>query len=389
MTAAACPACDSAALLPFYAVDGVPVNSCLLLDDETVAREFPRGDLRIAACDACGFVTNTAFDPAVTTYSADYEETQGFSLRFREYIADLVDEWVGRYDLVGGTVVEIGCGKGEFLTTMIRAGIGHGIGIDPGLHLDRIDADVRDRTTWVSGLFPDDFPTLDADAVVCRHTLEHLAPVGRWLRAVRAAIGDRTDTVLLFELPDALRVLREGAFWDVYYEHCSYFSVGSLDGLFRRAGFEPLDLRRTYDDQYLVIEARPATPSTPAADDRTEVLDATRSFANAQAEMAAHWRRRVQKVAESGGSTVLWGASSKAVAFLAALGDDASHVEAAVDINPYKQGRFLPGSGHRVVAPQELPEISPDLVVVMNPTYVAEIGRDLDALRIATALEPL
>ncbi|MCW2715812.1 MAG: C-methyltransferase, partial [Frankiales bacterium] len=66
-----CPACAGTALQRFHAVAAVPVNSCLLVDDERTAREFPRGDLRLAHCRSCGFITNTAFDPARSTYSLD------------------------------------------------------------------------------------------------------------------------------------------------------------------------------------------------------------------------------------------------------------------------------------------------------------------------------
>lgn len=261
------------------------------------------------------------------------------------------------------------------------------------MRTERIDPALRPRTTWIPGLFPEALETIDAEAVVCRHTLEHIAPVGAWLRTVRSAIGARTDTVVLFELPDVLRVLREGAFWDVYYEHCSYFSAGSLAALFRRSGFEPLDLRRTYDDQYLVIEARPVpagrAPAGVDTGDRDDVLAAAGTFVARMEEARTHWRGRVRKVAASGGNVLLWGASSKAVGFLATLGDDARHVAAAVDINPHKQNRHLAGSGHRVVAPDAVPDLAPDLVIVMNPTYAAEIGRGLDARGVQTALETL
>lgn len=397
MSARTCPACFGAALTEFYAVDRVPSSSCLMLDDEAAALAFPSGELRIAVCTDCGFVTNTAFDPALTRYSDDYEESQGCSPRFRDYAAELTASWVERYDLVGKTVVELGCGKGEFLTGMIRAGVGYGIGVDPAVRLDRIDPAVRHRTSWVTGLFPADFETIEADAVVCRHTLEHIGPVGAWLRSVRAAIGPRTDTVVLFELPDVLRVLREGAFWDVYYEHCSYFSPGSLEGLFRRSGFEPIELRRTYDDQYLVIEARPVAGTWPMAGaveptapgDRDDVLEAARQFVAQVERSRTQWRERVRKVAEDGGRVVLWGASSKAVGFLATLGDDARHVTAAVDINPHKQNRYLAGTGHRVVGPVELIDIAPELVIAMNPAYAEEIARDLETMLIPTALEAL
>ena len=86
---------------------------------------------------------------------------------------------------------------------------------------------------------------------------------------VRAAIGDRTDTVVLFELPDVLRVLRDAAFWDVYYEHCSYFSPGSLARLFRLTGFEVLRLEMDYDDQYILLEAKPVPAGAPGFTNRT------------------------------------------------------------------------------------------------------------------------
>ncbi|WP_216843530.1 class I SAM-dependent methyltransferase [Phytoactinopolyspora alkaliphila] len=361
------------------------------MDDQQTALDFPRGELDLAFCTGCGFVYNQLFDPSHNAYSSDYEETQGFSPLFREFIKDLAERWVQRYDLAGKKVVEIGCGKGEFLAEMVRAGVASGIGVDPGVHPERIDDDVANRLTWVKGFFPEDFPLIDADAVICRHTLEHIAPVADWMRTVRESIGERTDTVVLFELPDVSRVLEEGAFWDVYYEHCTYFTAGSLARLFRRTGFEIVDQWTAYDDQYLIIEARPATPGAEDAaegdDENAATGSAADRFAAAHAEMIGRWRTRLQTVAAQGGSSVIWGSGSKGVAFLAALGDDAALVTAAVDINPFKHGKYMAGSGHRIIAPKELTEFQPDLVIAMNSAYLEEIGSDLDALGLRPSLE--
>ncbi|WP_205856864.1 class I SAM-dependent methyltransferase [Phytoactinopolyspora endophytica] len=390
-----CPACGSTATRAFYECGGVPVHSCLLVEDQQTALEFPRGELDLALCTACGFAFNRRFDPSHNAYSSDYEETQGFSPLFREFIQDLAAQWVQRHGLEGKKVVEIGCGKGEFLAEMVRAGVASGVGVDPGVHPERIDDDVADRLSWVKGFFPQDYPVLDADAVICRHTLEHIAPVEEWMRTVRAAIGDRTGTAVLFELPDVRRVLEEGAFWDVYYEHCSYFSTGSLARLFRRTGFEILRQWTAYDGQYLIIEARPTMNDESGLspifaiieDDIAAVSEAADRFATAHAEMIGRWRVRLREVADAGGQSVIWGSGSKGVAFLAALGDDAPLVNAAVDINPFKHGRYMAGSGHRIVAPKELADIRPDLVIAMNPAYLDEIGRDLTDLEITTHLE--
>lgn len=387
-----CPACASTVTRSFYRGGEVPVHSCLLVSDERTALDFPCGRLNLALCESCGFIYNSVFDPAHNAYSSDYEETQVFSPRFRKFITDLARHWVARYDLTGKRVIEIGCGKGEFLVEMIRAGVASGVGVDPGVHRERIPDDVSGRTTWATGLFPRDFRELDADAVVCRHTLEHIGPVAEWLRSVREAIGDRTGTVVLFELPDVRRVLDEGAFWDVYYEHCSYFSAGSLARLFRRTGFEVLDLWRAYDEQYLIIEARQATAATysrqfPLEGDRRAVAEAADRFAAAHERMIGRWRSRLRRLATSGGRSVIWGAGSKGVAFLAALGHEASLVAAAVDINPFKQEKYMAGSGHRIIAPKELTRLQPDLVIAMNPVYLAEIRDELTDLGVEASLE--
>ena len=392
MSTTSCPACGASGLTPFHAVDAVPVNSCLLVADEHSARDFPRGDLRLAHCTACGFITNTAFDPARSTYSADYEETQGFSPRFQQFIGEVSRRWVDRYDLQGKHVVEIGCGKGEFLVEMLRAGAGTGLGIDPGVHPERVPGDVADRAQWVQGFFPQDLPVLEADAVVCRHTLEHIAPVREFMTDVRSALGERRDTAVLFELPGTLHVLDEAWFWDTYYEHCSYFTAGSLARLFRATGFEVLEVWPAYDGQYVIVEARPSdvpaagTP-LPVEDDLAAIAAGAETFARSYDLVVDRWRQRVRDAAAGGGSVVLWGSGSKGVAFLAALGEDARLVTAAVDINPFKHGRWMAGTGHRIVAPKELVDLKPALVIAMNSTYLEEIGRDLAELGVETELE--
>jgi SAM-dependent methyltransferase len=372
-----CPACGGEGGELFHEQSAVPVNSCLLLRDRDEAVSFPRGDIRLARCPGCGFVFNAAFDAARAEYSARYEETQACSARFVEFARDLARQWVDDHDLRGGTVLEIGCGKGEFLTMMVDAGVGKAIGVDPGVDTGRIADLYADRITWIPDFYSERYADLPADAIVCRHTLEHIAPVGDFMRTIRRAVGDRDDTVLLFEVPDVERVLDEVAFWDVYYEHCSYFSARSLARLFALTGFDVMNVERVFDDQYLVIEARPAAVTTPDSDDADALRRATDRFAERFRERIEHWRRRLVVSGRDGGRPVVWGAGSKAVAFLSAVGNG---VEYAVDVNPRKHGTYLAGTGQRVVPPSFLTSYRPDLVIAMNPAYRAEIARDIDGL---------
>jgi hypothetical protein len=232
---------------------------------------------------------------------------------------------------------------------------------------------------------------LVGDFVCCRHTLEHIAEPLSFLAMLRRVIGDRREVVVAFEVPDTRRVLDEGAFWDLYYEHCSYFTAGSLARLFRRCGLHPSSLRLEYGGQYLIVEGSPAPgPSEPLALEEgvTATLEAVDRFVDVCSAKLRAWTGLLREAAARRESVVLWGAGSKAVGFLTTLGIG-REVDCVVDINPPKQGTYLPGSAHPIVAPAALAWRRPDTVIVMNPVYVPEISRDLAALGLEPRILPL
>ena len=100
-------------------------------------------------------------------------------------------------------------------------------------------------------------------------------------------------------------------------------------------------------------------------------------FSERVERLKADWRERVIEARRQGSKVVLWGSGSKAVSFLTSLGLD-EEVSAAVDINPYRQGHYMPTTAHRIIAPEELLEIGPGLVIAMNRMYTDEIT---DAVR--------
>jgi SAM-dependent methyltransferase len=392
MSTTTCPACSAPGLQHFYDQSAVPVNSLLLLETAQEAKAFPTAPLSLAFCPSCGFVTNTAFDPAMTAYNSNYEETQGFSPRFRQFATDLAQGWVKRYDLAGRHVVEVGCGKGEFLAELVAAGVGSAVGYDPVYLPGRIPDAAAAHIDFVADFFGSEQAGIRADALVCRHTLEHIPNVEQFLSTVRTVL-DGQPTVLLFEIPDVARILDEVAFWDVFYEHCSYFSAGSLARLFRRCGFEVLDLRREFGDQYLVIEARIASGSSEhrtfaIEDDLAHLTAAVQHFEHNITLTRNRWRSEIEQARAADGEVVLWGSGSKSVSFLTTTGIE-DEIRYIVDINPNKQGTFNAGTGQQVVAPEHLKECQPALVIVMNPVYRQEIQNSLDELGVTTTLQAL
>jgi hypothetical protein len=146
------------------------------------------------------------------------------------------------------------------------------------------------------------------------------------------------------------------------------------------------DSWKGFGDQYLLLEARPIgeaeTPGFRVEEDLAQLGDRVHAFARDVRDVVADWQRRFRDWHAAGRKTAVWGAGSKGVSFLTTLGlHDEVHI--AVDINPHKQGYFMPGTGHEVVSPERLVETGADVVVVMNPIYVDEIREQLAGLGLA------
>ncbi len=385
-----CPGCAGVLDDPFYVVRGIPVHSTLLFSTRQEALDFPRGDLTLALCRSCGFITNTSFSTAHQEYSSRYEETQGFSKVFQQFHSDLAQRLIERFDLRGKRILEIGCGKGEFLNLLCAAGDNRGIGFDPAYVPERNTAGLGDRVIFMQELYSEAYAGERADFVCCKMTLEHIPETHAFVSMVRRALEGSPETVVFFQVPATERILRERAFWDVYYEHCSYFTAGSLRELFRLSGFEVLEVWHEYSGQVLMIACRTGATGALASDrEHLDLLQAqVQAFGGAVRQTISGWRTRLLEKQQAGRSIVIWGAGSKGVAFLTKIGSDVD-VRYAVDVNPYKRGTFLAGTGQEIVAPAFLRDYQPGVVVVMNPVYVGEITDELKSLGVETEIVAL
>lgn len=392
-----CHACGSGDLQIFYRVKGVPAHSCLMLSSRAEALAFPRGDIELGFCRGCGFIGNVRFDPGLNRYSAAYEETQAFSPRFLRFLDEVWDDQIERFELGPGmTALEIGCGKGEFLVGLCERSGCAGIGVDPGYRPERTRSSAAQRMSFIRDLYGPKYAHLQADYVCCRHTLEHIEPVRDFVRLVRETIGDRRHVNVFFELPDMERVLHEGAFWDIYYEHCSYFTRGSLARLFRAAGFDVRRLYKAYDDQYLMLEAEPAAGATapvlPQEDDLATVASLVTQFERQVSGRLQSLSETLARHRAAGRRLAIWGSGSKCVSLISALGLSSGvgpELVGVIDINPHKTGKFLAGSGLQIVGPDALGKLRPDVVLIMNSIYTEEIRHELGARGLEPRLIPL
>ena len=376
-----CPACLTDAMRSFYEVKNVPTNSCILLDSKEAAIDYPRGNIDLKHCEHCGFISNMSFDEKLTEYSGRYEETQGFSGTFNKFHQQLAERLIEKHDLHNKTVIEIGCGKGEFITLLSELGNNKGLGFDPGYREDHIKGSSTDNVEFIKDFYSEKYTQHKADFICCKMTLEHIHPTSDFIGMVRKSIGNNPDTLVFFQIPETLRILKNCSFEDIYYEHCSYFTPGSLARLFRRNGFEVINIETEYDDQYLTIEATPVTgdktaQALPIEESLEELSFLVNSFRDRCKQKLDDWNNRLQKLSIEDKKVVLWGSGSKGVSFLTTL-NAADKIDYVVDINPYREGYFMSGTGQKIVSPDFLEQYRPDAVIIMNEIYTEEITRDL------------
>ena len=382
-----CSTCYSEGMLIFYEVKNVPVHSVLLMATREVSLNYPRGDIALGFCRSCGFISNVLFDPSRHEYSDNYEETQGFSVTFSRFHLNLADGLINRYDLYDKDIIEIGCGKGDFLKLLCERGQNRGIGFDPAYVSGRSQAETGSRTSFIRDFFSEKYAGTPADFICCKMTLEHIQNTAGFVKIIRNTIADRPGTILFFQVPDVARILSESAFWDIYYEHCSYYSSVALTSLFKTSGFDIVEIWREYGDQYLMIVVRPENcqdaPYQGLENELENVARAVEIFSNSSKNKRHSWQLKLKDFQKQEQRVVLWGGGSKGVAFLTTLGVR-DEIEYVVDINPFRQGTYMAGTGQMIVAPEFLKEYQPDVVIVMNPVYRQDILEDLNRMRLTT-----
>jgi SAM-dependent methyltransferase len=385
-----CPTCSHTNIEDFFTVHGAPVHSLATVKNFEEAMNIERKDITLAFCNNCGFIFNSTFDTTLDYYTKGYEDQQGFSPTFLKFITGLTNRFIDKYNVRNKEVIEIGCGKGDFISLICELGNNQGIGIDPAWVPGRTKPNPNVR--FIKEFYSEEHGKIKADCICCRHTLEHIHATGDFLKTIRKSIGTREDVVLFFEIPSIVRILKIQAFWDIFYEHCTYLSPGSLARLFRLNGFEVLDMYLEYDDQYLFIEAKPVNmPSEkihPLEESVADLKALTRIFTEKINGTLDAWRKKFAELREKKLKTVVWGGGSKSVGYLTHF-DREKVIAHVVDINPHLQGNIIPGIGKKYVGPDFLIEYKPDVVIIMNVVYTEEIRKMLNERGLNPELIPL
>lgn len=387
-TQSSCPVCDSWATSSCITLADVPIYCSVLYSSREASLAASRGDIHLKFCRDCGHLFNATFDPNKIEYGEDYDNSLHYSGKFRQYAEALARDLVARYNLHGKKIVEIACGKGDFLAYICEVGDNTGFGFDPSYEPERQDEQAQSRITITQDYYSERYADLATDLVCCRHALEHIDKPKAFLKVVHAAVTANQGAPLYFEVPNSLFTLKDMGIWDIIYVHCGYFCENSLARAFTDSGFAVQRLNDSFGGQFLSIETTLADGTDPAYQPKTTLADMTayaEAFEQNYEGKVATWRQRLAEFKDQGQRVVVWGAGAKGVTFLNALkvGEEIGYL---VDLNVHKHGKYVPGTGHQVVSPEHLKIYQPDVVIVMNPIYADEIAESLKTMGVNASL---
>ncbi|MCP5020259.1 MAG: methyltransferase domain-containing protein [bacterium] len=364
---------------PFLSLPHIPVHVCVLWPTEEAARNAPRGDFELVVDPETGMAINQLFDESLLGYGDGYENSLGFSEFFQGYLQGFAKDLVERYSLKGKRVVEIGCGDANFLSLMIQHGAGSGVGFDPSYHEGQPTSLEEGRVEIRREYFPPPDLSINADILVCRQVLEHVSDPLQFLKMIRSGLPKDHATTVVMEVPNFPPALARQTAWDMIYEHCTYFSAGSLARLLSKAGFNVIYAEETYAKQFVTVEATTnpnAIDRTPEFDDLVELEKGAAEFEAAWTRCKVDWKNRLEQANIQGKKVAIWGTGARGINFLN-LVDPERTIQCAVDINPRKYGLHVAGTGQVVSPPEALLEYRPDLVIIINPIYEQEIRNNL------------
>lgn len=327
-----------------YRVDQLPVLQNRTYDSVDEARSCPRGDMRLVQNTSTGLIYNAAFRSELIRYDANYQNEQAVSPLFRSHlrqVAVIVECSLGTSGLV-----EVGCGKGYFLEMLAERGCDI-TGFDPAY--EGRNPRVR-RHYFQSGV------GITANGLILRHVLEHVPDPLAFLRSLKDANGG--GGLIYIEVPCFEWICDHRAWFDIFYEHVNYFCLGDFYRIFGHV----VASGRLFGGQYLYVVADLSTIRLAQAGS-SSVVALPEDFGLGEPPHG------------DSESCAIWGGASKGVIF-ALMRERRRHpVSVVVDINPAKQGKYLPGTGLRVHSPQEAMATLPKgtKIYVMNSNYMDEV----------------
>jgi 2-polyprenyl-3-methyl-5-hydroxy-6-metoxy-1,4-benzoquinol methylase len=312
-------------------------------------------DLTVCQCSGCGLVQ---LSNAPVPYYKEVIRAAAFSEVIKDFKAKQFAGLIQKYSLQGKKIIEIGCGRGEFLSLLEPLNVdAYGLEyseasvaqcVKNGLNVTKGYLDSKSNVL-AKGPF---------DAFLLLMFLEHMPDPNSALKGIYDNLSD--GAVGLVEVPNFDMILQKKLFSEFIGDHLLYFSRETLQTTMNLNGFEIIECNELRDGYVIsaVVKKR----------GKLDISD----FYDYQIKIKTELNEYIDRF--GGKKVAIWGAGHQALAIIA-LTKIEDKIRYVVDSAPFKQGKYTPATHLPVVAPDTLCSEPVDAVIVMAASYSDEVAR--------------
>jgi hypothetical protein len=389
-----CRHCDAELLDSVVDLGMSPLCESYLPPDRLDSME-PFYPLHVSVCRKCLLVQLNQYVTADHIFT-EYAYFSSFSTAWLKHAEDYVDMISKRLELGAKSfVVELASNDGYLLQYFVKKNIPC-LGIEPAANVAEV-ARGKGVDTQVTFFGRESAAELvanrgRADLIIGNNVLAQVPDINSFVGGVAIALAPNGTAT--FEFPHLKTLFEQNQFDTIYHEHFSYFSLLSAETIFAAHGLTLFDVEELWTHGgSLRVYLRPAADTSRPVSERVLELR-KREEALGYRDMATYTRFEEQvratkrkllalliEAKNQGKKVVGYGAPGKGNTLLNYCGIREDFVEFTVDRNPYKQGKFLPGTHIPIYAPERLDEAKPDYILILPWNFKDEIMKQLAPAR--------
>jgi SAM-dependent methyltransferase len=390
----ACRSCGTALTHVFADLGCSPLSNSFL-SAEDLERMEPFYPLKAYVCASCFLVQLQAYETPERIFE-EYAYFSSYSASWLEHCRRYAQTAIARFGLARHSlVIEVASNDGYLLQFFRQAGIPV-LGIEPARNVARV-AEERGIPTCVEFLGKQTAVSLSqrghrADLVVANNVLAHVPDLNDFIAGLATLL--KPSGVLTLEFPHLQQLIAQSQFDTIYHEHFSYFSLLSASAALRRHGLEVFDVDElaTHGGSLRVYAGHAGAARQWQTPEPARVLNAEKAAGLGSLAGYTGFDSRMQAAkydllsflirARQNARTIAgYGAPAKGNTLLNYCGIRTDFLAYTVDRNPYKQGRYLPGSRVPIFGPERIRETRPDYVLILPWNLREEIADQMAHIR--------
>ncbi|MBW7884310.1 MAG: methyltransferase domain-containing protein [Caldilineaceae bacterium] len=351
--------------------------------------------LHVYVCDQCWLVQLQEFVSPEHIFT-EYAYFSSYADSWVQHAKRYTEKMIAELGLDANSfVVEIASNDGYLLQHFVAAGI-PALGVEPAANVARV-AESKGIPTLVKFFGRETAHAMRSegmkpDLVLGNNVLAQVPDLNDFVAGMKILLGPAG--VITMEFPHLMRLMAENQFDTIYHEHFSYFSYIAVDTIFAAHGLTLFDVEElpTHGGSLRIYARHTEDESKPvtarARELRQREVDAGFTDVRCYANFAEQVKRTKWNLlsfligAREGGKRVAgYGAPGKGNTLLNYCGIRTDFLDYTVDRNPYKQGKFLPGTHIPIFAPERIRETKPDYVLILPWNFKDEIMEQMAYIR--------